>query len=141
GLGLGVKADKANNLKEKTAKMLDLKTQRIITKKMPSSTTRQYADLLLRLGQELLTENEKELFSEIVIGENIKEDQESYFWYKGGSTPYVLTSALYKEYQDHSIAVSVFIEDDTGEETYWINRIFNDFVINIATDSAFRQNL
>lgn len=65
------------------------------------------------LGRNLLTEKEKDLFSEIVIGKKIKSDKDAYFWYKGGATMFVLTSALYREYHDNAISVSLFIEDDS----------------------------
>lgn len=136
-----MKVDESDYLKGKIPKMLDQKMQLLITKKMTSSTTKQYADLMLRLGKELLTEKEKELFSEILIGKNIRNNQDDYFWYKGGATPYVITSALYNESHNTTISVSLFIEDDTGGELYWIRNIFNDFVISIATDAEFRKKV
>ena len=71
--------DGCNDLKENMLKMLDHKTQLAITKKMPSSTTREYADFMYELGGNLLTEKEKDLFSEIVIGKNIKSEEDAYF--------------------------------------------------------------
>jgi len=136
-----MKDDESDYLKEKTSKMLDQKTQLLITKKMAFSSTKQYADLMLRLGKELLTKKEKDLFSEILIGKNVKNGQDDYFWYKGGATPYVITSALYKESQDTTISVSLFIEDDKGGELYWIGNIFNDFVVSVATDTEFRKKV
>lgn len=100
---------------------------------------RQYADLMFRLGKGLLTKKEKELFSEIHLGEKLKDDVDDYFWYKGGSTMFILTSALYKESKETTISVSVCIKDDTGEELYWIRNTFNDFVKSIATDMKFRK--
>lgn len=136
-----MQANRSDYLKEKTPKMLDRKMQLLITKRMAYSTTNQYTDLMLRLGKELLTKKEKKLFSEIVIGKSVKSDKDDYFWYKGGATPYVLTSALYKESQDTTISVSLFIEDDKGGDLYWIRTIFNDFVISVATDTEFRKKV
>lgn len=39
--------------------MLNSKMQLLLTNKMPSSTTKQYADLMFRLGTELLTKKRK----------------------------------------------------------------------------------
>lgn len=136
-----MKADEAANLEEKAGKMLNQKMQLLLTDKMSSSTTKQYADLMCRLGEEFLTKKEKDLFSEILIGENFKEDGDDYFWFKGGSTMFVLTSALYKESQDETVSVSLFIKDDTGGELYWIRNIFSDFVKSIATDLEFREKV
>src|SRR5699024_11790813 len=90
-----MKADEAANLEEKAGKMLNQKMQLLLTDKMSSSTTKQYADLMCRLGKELLTKEEKNLFSEILIGENFKENIDDYFLLNGGSTLYLFNSALY----------------------------------------------
>jgi len=134
-----MKANETTDLEEKAPKMLNQKMQLLITNKTASSTTKQYADLMFRLGKELFTKKEKELFSEILIGENVKDDGDDYFWYKGGSTMFVLTSALYKESKDSTVSVSLFIKDDTGGELYWIRNIFSDFVKSVATNMEFRK--
>lgn len=135
-----MKADETAGLERIASKMLNEKMQLLITNKTASSTTKQYADLMFRLGKELLTQKEKELFSEILIGKNSKDDCD-YFWFKGGSTMFVLTSALYKESKNNTVAVSLFIKDDTGGELYWIRNIFSDFVKSIATDLEFREKV
>ena len=136
-----MKSNKVARLKETVGKMANQKMQLLITNKTASSTTKQYADLMFRLGKELLTQKEKELFSEILIGKNSKNDGDDYFWFKGGSTMFVLTSALYKESKNTTISVSLFIKDDTGGELYWIRNIFSDFVKSIATDLDFREKV
>lgn len=136
-----MKANGTADLEERAPKMLNQEMQLLITNKMSSSTTKQYTDLMVRLGKELFTKKEKDLFSEILIGKDFKEDGDDYFWYKGGSTMFVLTSALYKESENTTISVSVFIKDDTGGELYWIQNIFGDFVKSIATDIEFRKKV
>jgi len=69
-----MKADETSSLERIASKMLNQKMQLLITNKTTSSTTKQYADLMFRLGKELLTQKEKELFSEILIGKNSKDD-------------------------------------------------------------------
>lgn len=136
-----MKLNETDHLVKKVPFMLDQKLQLLLTNKMPTSTTRQYADLMFKLGRELLSKREKELFSEILLGKNIKSHSDDYLWYKGGSTMFVLTSALYKESQNTTTSVSLFMKDDTGGELYWIRNIFNDFVISIATDMVFREKV
>ncbi len=136
-----MKAGESDFLKEKVPQMINQKMQLIFTKRMPSSTTKEYADLMYKLGQELFTEKEKDLFSEILVGRSIKDEQDDYFWYKGGSTLFVLTSALYKESQDNDMSISLFLRDDTGGDLYWIRNIFNDFVISIVKDADFRKKV
>lgn len=129
------------NLKDKTSKMLNQKMQYLITEKLPGSTTKEYADLMFRLGKEILNKEEKALFSLILIGEKIKGKHDDFFWYKGGSTLFVLTSALYKENAEHTIAISLFMRDEKAEDSYWIRNIFNNFLFSIATDIDFRSKV
>lgn len=136
-----MKANETTYLQEKVSHMLNQHMQLLITNKMPSSTTKQYANLMYKLGKQLLTDKEKELFNDIFIGEKFKNTGDDYLWYKGGSTMFVLTSALFKESKDSTISVSVFIKDDSGGELYWIRNIFNDFVISIAQDPEFRKKI
>src|SRR5699024_9844193 len=63
-----MKADETSSLERIASKMLNQKMQLLITNK------KQYAELMYRLGKELLTQKEKELFSEILIGKNSKDD-------------------------------------------------------------------
>lgn len=134
-------ANKTVSLVEKAPKMLNGKMQLLMTNKMSSSTTKQYADLMLKLGNKLLTKKEKELFSEVVLGESVKGNSADYLWYKGGSTMFVLTFALYKEFQDNTTSVALFIKNDTGGELYWIRNILRDFVVSIALDIEFREKV
>ncbi|SHH99146.1 serine hydrolase [Virgibacillus chiguensis] len=129
------------DLKEKTSRMLSRKIQYLITEKLPSSTTKDYVDLMYKLGKEILSDEEKKLFSEILIGENIKGNQDNYFWYKGGATPFVLTSSLYKENAEHSIVISLFMRDEKAEDSYWIQNVFNNFIFSIATDIDFKNKV
>lgn len=133
---------KCDHLKDKAFKMSNQKIQLLTTKKLPHSTTTEYANLMFKLGNELLTEREKQLFSDILIGKSIKNEDDNFFWYKGGSTGFVLTSALYKQRKNRSqISVSLFIADDTGGELYWVRNILNNFVTSIANDSNFREKV
>src|SRR5699024_2546711 len=51
-----MKADETASLERIASKMLNQKMQLLITNKTTSSTTKQYADLMFRLGKELLTQ-------------------------------------------------------------------------------------
>lgn len=136
-----MKTNETAGLEEIASKMLNQKMQLLLTNKTASSTTKQYADLMFRLGKELLTHKEKKIFSEILIGKGSKDEGDDYFWFKGGSTMFVLTSALYKESKNTTVSVSLFIKDDTGGELYWIRNILSDFVKSIATDLEFREKV
>lgn len=128
-------------LKEKLIKnnMLNFKIQSLLTERLPASTTNAYARLMINLKEKFLDEEERALFNKILLGETVKHHSDQYFWYKGGSTPFVLTSALYKENENESISISLFISDKKAEDTYWISNVFNDFMISLANDREFRE--
>src|SRR5699024_4055410 len=54
-----MKADETSSLERIASTMLNQKMQLLITNKTTSSTTKQYADLMFRLGKELLTQKEQ----------------------------------------------------------------------------------
>lgn len=76
-----MKLGECEELKEKALKMVNTKTQLLFTKNLPTSTRKQYADLMneLRIS---FTEKEKELFSHIVIGVNLKQSGHNFFGIK-----------------------------------------------------------
>lgn len=134
---------KTEKLKENLHKnqLLSLKTQKSLTYRMPKSTTNEYADLMYQLGQGLLNTEEKRLFDSLLLGDSVKQDGDQFFWFKGGATLFMLTSALYKESNNQSLSLSVFIEDEEANNTYWMRNAFNSFVISIAKDEDFRNQL
>lgn len=71
----------------------------------------------------------------------MKHDENRFFWFKGGATLFMLTSALYKESIDKSLSLSIFIEDENANDSYWIRTVFNSFVISIANDIDFKNQL
>lgn len=121
--------------------LLSLETQKALTYRTPKSTTKEYARLMHRLGNELFNAEEKKLFSYLLLGNSIKQNDDKYFWFKGGATPFILTSALYKESKTESLSLSLFIEDKNASDSYWMRTVFNSFVISIVSDIEFRYQL
>ncbi|WP_169057669.1 serine hydrolase [Bacillus pumilus] len=130
-------------LEEKLMKkdLLSLRIQSLLTQKMTKSTTNQYAHFMKRLQDELLTTEEKRLFSQIVLGETLKTETDQNFWYKGGSTLFVVTAALYRKTDISSISISLFINDPKADNSHWIEEVFNEFILTAAVDQNFRQQL
>ncbi|WP_353853981.1 serine hydrolase [Bacillus sp. Bos-x628] len=127
--------------KMKKKNLLSFHIQSLLAQKLTKSTTNQYAHFMKRLNDDLLTEEEKRLFSQIVLGETVKAESDHSFWYKGGATLFGFTSALYRRTDTKSISISLFINDPKAKNSYWIERIFNQFVVTLAMDKAFRQRL
>lgn len=130
-------------LEEKTMEkdLLSFHIQSLLTQKMTKSTTNQYAQFMKRLHDELLTTEEKSLFSQIVLGEIFKTETDQYLWYKGGATLFVFTGALYRKTETSSISLSLFINDPKADNSHWIEEVFNEFILTAAVDQHFRQRL
>ncbi|WP_262378585.1 class A beta-lactamase-related serine hydrolase [Bacillus pumilus] len=130
-------------LEEKMMKknLLSLRIQSLLTQKMTRSTTNQYAHFMKRLQDELLTTEEKRLFSQIVLGETFKTETDQYLWYKGGATLFVFTAALYRKTDTSTISLSLFINDPKADNSHWIEEVFNEFILTAAVDQNFRQRL
>ncbi|OLP63446.1 hypothetical protein BACPU_32420 [Bacillus pumilus] len=128
-----------NKMKKKN--LLSYAIQSCLTQKLTQSTTDQYAHFMKRLHDELLTPEEKSLFSQIVLGQTMMTESDQYVWYKGGATQFVLTSALYRKTDNGSMSISFFINDPKAKYTYWIENIFNEFVVTLSIDQSFRKRL
>ncbi|WP_144680481.1 serine hydrolase [Bacillus altitudinis] len=130
-------------LEEKLMKknLLSLRIQSLLTQKMTRSTTNQYAHFMKRLQDELLTTEEKRLFSQIVLGEILKTETDQYIWYKGGSTLFVVTAALYRKTDTSTISISLFINDLKAENSHWMGEVFDEFILTVVADQNFRQRL
>lgn len=72
------------------------------------------------------------LFNKIVHRDIKKE-------FKGGSTAFTLTSAMYQRDGEDSVALSVFIQDEKRYELLWIRNVFHDFLKAMVEDLGFRE--
>ncbi|WP_166000888.1 serine hydrolase [Bacillus sp. Cs-700] len=115
----------------------DMTIQRVLMDKLPSSTTEQYANLLIRIGEsDDLSDDDKDLMDRILGGASEIGKRR---WFKGGSTAYTLTSALYNKDDNGSISLSVFVQDEKRYELLWIRNVFHDILKAIVEDTEFRQ--
>ncbi|MCY7680357.1 class A beta-lactamase-related serine hydrolase [Bacillus pumilus] len=135
------KHKKALEEKMKKKNLLSWRIQSLLTQKMTKSTTNEYTHFMKRLHDELLTTEEKSLFSQIVLGETLKKETDQYFWYKGGATLFVFTGALYRKTDTSSISISFFINDPKANHSHWVGEVFNEFILTAAVDQNFRQRL
>ncbi|MCY8106122.1 serine hydrolase [Bacillus mojavensis] len=117
-----------------------IEIQKEFTRKLPSSSSENYASLMYRLGTgDLLSEVEKGLLDEITGQPN--PQAENRIWYKGGSTLFVMTSAIFKETASDSISLAFFIEDMNRLDMLWIDHVYQPFLQKITTEPLFRQQL
>ncbi|SFM11010.1 D-alanyl-D-alanine carboxypeptidase [Salibacterium qingdaonense] len=115
----------------------DMTVQRVLMDKLPSSTTEQYAAFMMRTGEsDDLSDDDKELVDRILGRANESGKRR---WFKGGSTAFTLTSAIYQTDGQESAALSVFVQDEKRYELLWIRKVFHDFLNAMVEDGEFRE--
>ncbi|GAE94344.1 hypothetical protein JCM21714_3492 [Gracilibacillus boraciitolerans JCM 21714] len=116
-----------------------MKIQSELTKRFPSSTTSEYAQLMNLIGNsDRLSLEEKDLVDNILNSFSATNKRQ---WYKGGSTAFVLTSAMYIQIEKETLALSVFIRDEKRLDLLWIERVIHDFLRSLIKDNAFREQV
>ncbi|WP_166639201.1 serine hydrolase [Aureibacillus halotolerans] len=119
----------------------DRSIQREISAKLPASTSSNYARFIDFLGSsDHLSSKEKELLDDIMG--TLESRHDSYrFWYKGGSTQFILTSTVYRQRSQKSVAFSFFIYDQEGLDILWLNRVYREFLTSFMEDETFRDQV
>ena len=131
----------ANSLIEQLHIMSDMNIQREITKKLPASSSLDYARLMYELGTtERLTAEAKQLLDDLMgVNRYLKDGIRA--WYKGGSTLFVSTSAVYKKDGAENMAFTFFIQDMIGVENFWIQKNYNEFIKAFLDNPLFRKEV
>ncbi|MBY8911470.1 class A beta-lactamase-related serine hydrolase [Bacillus sp. YC2] len=131
---------KADTLRAALSSANHINIQREFTKKLPASSSENYARLMYRLGTgDLLSESEKDILDEITGPLNPQD--KTRIWYKGGSTLFVMTSAVFKETDSDSLSLAFFIEDMTRLDMLWIDHVYQAFLQKLINDTSFRHQL
>ena len=131
----------ANRLIEQLPIMSDMNIQREITKKLPASSSFDYAKLMYELGTtERLTVEAKQLLDDLMGIERYLKDGIR-VWYKGGATLFVSTSAVFKKVDSENISFTFFVEDMIGVENIWIQKNYNEFIKNFLDNHLFRTKV
>jgi D-alanyl-D-alanine carboxypeptidase len=115
--------------------------QKEITQRMPASTTEEYAKLMYQIGQtDQFTHQTKELLDLVMTKDSGKSDTER-FWFKGGSTAFLATCALWKESEKETVSLSLFIENYERTGIRWIHDNFKGFLDAFLIEVDFRQKV
>jgi D-alanyl-D-alanine carboxypeptidase len=88
----------------------------------------------------VLSAEEKELLDEMMGFKYFKATGDR-LWYKGGSTAFVLTSAVFKSDKTESLSFSFFIEDMSRLDILWIKDLYKPFIKAFLEDEEFREKV
>jgi D-alanyl-D-alanine carboxypeptidase len=123
-----------------------IKMQRLWSDRLTSSTTKEYVAICKTL-------NRRRLFSDLsygIIAEILEYAMENpsnmnlyrHMGMKGGSTPWVLTKAIYATTADGTrIEMAYFFNDISPDENAQLKTWMNDFELKALTDEQFREKI
>ena len=131
----------ATRLIEQLPIISNMNIQREITKKLPASSSFDYAKLMYELGNtERLTAEAKQLLDDLIgVDRYLKDGMR--VWYKGGSTLFVSPSAVFKKDDAENMAFAFFVEDMVGVENIWIQKNYNEFIKAFLDNPLFRTKV
>ncbi|MFB8732943.1 hypothetical protein ACEQPO_00520 [Bacillus sp. SL00103] len=94
-----------------------------------------------RLHDELLTTEEKSLFSQIVLGETLKTEKDQYIWYKSGATLFVFSQYFISKNRYILYIHFSFINDPKANNSHWIEEVFNEFMLTATGGSKLSTTI
>lgn len=122
----------------------NLELQRIMSCKLPCSTTKDYATLMkrLHLGDGLCTAQICEMVRTIMNRKLSPHSKFSYLGSKGGSTISIYNDALFsKDIDGNTFDLALFFHDFSEADEMWLNKKIDLFLHKFLVDPAFRQKV
>ncbi|WP_159470528.1 serine hydrolase [Dyadobacter sp. 3J3] len=121
-------------------------TQKVWSDRLTRSTVTEYAGILKKINdRKFFSAGEQNYLDDVM--EYLLENPANSEWLehagmKGGSTPFVLTKAVYAtDKKGNKIEFAYFLEDLTSEENSRLQSSMNDFDLTILTKPTFVQSI
>ncbi len=118
--------------------------QQIESNRLPSGTTREYASLMNKINSESYFPPQiQKILNEIIDRKPNEKSEFRKLGFKGGTTAFVVTSAMYGTKKNgDTLALAAFINDaPSGTETQWLKNKFDDFLVSLFKDEDFRNKV
>ncbi|WP_420539191.1 serine hydrolase [Paenibacillus polymyxa] len=118
------------------------KLQVLESRKLPRSTTKEYAYIMKLIHKEELVPSNINPYLKKLIQRQVDNSKLIEFGNKGGSTVSVLTEALYcTDREGNDIQLAMFIQDDSGVDHIWLKQKLDLFFYKLLTDTAFQEEV
>lgn len=118
------------------------KLQVLESRKLPRSTTKEYAYLIKLIHKGELVPSTINPYLKMLIQRQVDNSKLIEFGNKGGSTISVLTEALYcTDQEGNDIQLAMFIQDDSGVDHIWLKQKLDLFFYKLLTDTAFQEEV
>ncbi|ADO57875.1 beta-lactamase [Paenibacillus jamilae] len=126
------------NTKQNYARRLQV----LESRKLPRSTTKEYAYLMKLIHKEELVPSTLNPYLKMLIQRQVDNSKLIEFGNKGGSTISVLTEALYcTDREGNDIQLAMFIQDDSGVDHIWLKQKLDLFFHKLLTDTEFQKEV
>jgi len=141
-----VKHPLSNQEKKQLLKTLDMDFQKIWSDRLPHSTTRDYVSIMNKLNGKTYFKKEVYKYLDPVM-EQLMKNSKNREWLthagqKGGSTAFVLTSALYATDKEQNKTEIVFFSNElTKLEQKKLSQNLNEFQLQFLKDGKFRTQV
>ncbi|KYG25606.1 D-alanyl-D-alanine carboxypeptidase [Alkalihalobacillus trypoxylicola] len=132
--------------KKQILKNLDLNIQRIWSDRLPRSTTATYVDIMDNLNSKTYFDDDIYKYLEPVM-EQLMSHPTNREWLmhageKGGSTAFILTTAMYAtDKEGNQTEMAFFTNDLTSLEQTKLSRNLNGFKLKFLKDTEFRNRM
>lgn len=125
---------------------MDMNSQKIWSDNLPSSTVKDYVNIMKKINSRAYFDNETQIYLEDVmeyILKNPKNNKQNiHIGMKSGSTAFVLTKALYStDKYGEKIEFAYFFNNLSVFESVKLQKCTDDFDLKILTSKEFRETL
>ena len=131
---------------ERKLGMMDLKLQRVWSDRLPGSTSKEYAELMRKFNSKSYFKYDVQILldevMETAMSHPKSREKYEYVGYKGGSTAFLLTRALYASKKDGTkIEFSYFIDKLNPVQGLTLGDSLKEFEKLLITSEEFRQKV
>lgn len=137
------KNDHASEFISTQKNFLSTKIQYLISSRLSGATTKEYARIMNIINNRQYFKSEVQSIIESIL-ERVPDSQSNFakVGFKGGSTMFVLTNAMYAEdLEGNKTELAVFVNDKDRVDHVWISRVMDSFLFKLFKDSDFRNSV
>lgn len=119
------------------------KIQYLISSRLPGATTKEYAHIMNKINNQQYFNPEVQSIIESILG-RVPDSQSNFakIGFKGGSTMFVLTNAMYAEdLEGNKTELAVFVNDKDRVDHVWISSVMDSFLLKLFKDPDFRNTV
>lgn len=118
------------------------KLQVLESRKLPRSTTKEYAHIMKLIHKEELVPSAINSYLKPLVERQVDHSKLKEFGNKGGSTISVLTEAFYcTDREGNDIQLALFIQEESGIDYIWLKHKLDLFFYKLLTDEAFQEEV